>query len=321
MKVLLDEAIGAGLPGAANGAAGSGAAGASGEPGAGSSGAGEAGPSFAAELFTPELLDAESRAWATKQGFVTDKGMSPATAAKLMKEAHEKEKLIGSSIRVPGKDATPEERKAFLDKLGRPAEAAGYEFKQPADLPEDLPYDGEFATAFKAFAHEQGFTKAQAEAAHDWYISNLVKTHNGATESAAARTTENAKTATAALEKLWGPLDGATAKANLDLGNKVLVEIGSAEITSELQRFGLVAADGKTILSPAIAVLFGNIGASLYREGDMVKGNPSQVGNVFADGESNNMTEQMRIIREDRDLALSLIQAAGKQPATFGLKV
>ncbi len=78
---------------------------------------------------------------------------------------------------VPDKNAKPEDVAAFYAKLGRPDKPEGYSITKPADLPEDVPYDQNFETAFRQYAFEQGFTKAQAESAYAWYYG-LVK--NGA---------------------------------------------------------------------------------------------------------------------------------------------
>ena len=43
----------------------------------------------------------------------------------LAKHAFNQEKLLGSAIRIPKEDATPEEREAFLTKRGRPEKPDG----------------------------------------------------------------------------------------------------------------------------------------------------------------------------------------------------
>src|SRR5690606_27652501 len=83
-------------------------------------------------------LEADNRDWLAKQGYNTADAV-----VKLGKQVYAQERLLGNAIRVPGKDATQEEREAFLNKLGRPETPDAYEFAVPKDLPEHLPYDGE----------------------------------------------------------------------------------------------------------------------------------------------------------------------------------
>jgi hypothetical protein len=77
-------------------------------------------------------------------------------------------------IRIPGEKATDEEKAAFYAKIGRPDKPEGYEIKLPADLPQDLTIDPEGIKAFQKFAHDNGFSKSQAETLFGWY-AGLVK--------------------------------------------------------------------------------------------------------------------------------------------------
>lgn len=262
-------------------------------------------------------LDTDNREWLTKQGYDLS---TPDGLGKLAKQVYAQERLLGNAIRIPGKDATPEQREEFLNKLGRPPTADGYEFVPPKDLPEELPYDGERASAFKTFAHSIGLTAQQAASVHDWAAGNAVKDFQNIEAQRAAQTEQQAKAATEALVKLWGPLDGQTARANLEFADRFLMEAGGAEVKQELEAKGLIGPD-KVILSPAIAQLFAAAGAALYKEDGKLKGDPDKLNNPFADGASNNVTEQMRIAKSDPEAAKSLIFAAGKTPEDFGLKL
>jgi len=258
-------------------------------------------------------LDEETRTWLQAKGF--DK--SP---VELAKAARSQEKMLGGAIKVPGKDATPEERDAFFNKLGRPDKPEGYEFKVPTDLPEGLPYDAERATKLKTDLHGLGLTKDQAAAVHDMYINEVVGGASGAAEKQAADNLAAAEKATDALVKRWGPLDGDTAKANFELADHVFNGVpGGQEFLTELTAKGFVG-EGKVVKSEAIAVFLSNIGAALFMEDGVLRGNPTTVGNPFVDGEGENVTEQMRLAKSDPDRARSLIAAAGKKPSDFGLK-
>lgn len=247
-------------------------------------------------------LDAGTREWVEKAG-VKD---VPSLAAKAMNA----EKLIGASIRVPGDDAKPEEWEKFFARLGRPDKPDGYEFKPPADMPSDLPYDQEFASWFKGAAHGAGLSTKAATTLHDSFVQMSVKHMQAA---AAKQVTE----ATAALEKAWGPKGSPEYKAQVELGTRGIRALGGDELLSSLKTSGLLGPGGE-VLDATVAKAFATAGRLLAKEGEMVNGSGTGGGpNPFADG-SQNMTEQMRLIRNDPNRAQSLIRAAGKQTSDFG---
>lgn len=257
-------------------------------------------------------LDADTRGWLQKTNLATDpKGLA--------KKAFEQEKLLGSSIRVPGKDATPEERDAYLNKLGRPEKVDGYQFAPPKDMPEGLPYDGEFATAFKAEAHKLGLSQDQATALHDMYVQRQLGAFKGMAEAQQAANTTRATKATEELTKLWGPLDGDTAAANFEIADKVFTDVkGGDQFLTALKEAGFVGP-GKEILDARIAPFIAALGTALYTEDGVLRGRADVVGNPFAEGDGFNLTEQSAIVKKDPGKARSLIAAAGKKPSDFGL--
>lgn len=257
-------------------------------------------------------FDEDTREWVTKRQFKD--------VASIAKTAREQDKLLGNAIRVPGKDAKPEEVDAFLNKLGRPETADGYDFAVPKDLPETLPYDAERASGFKALAHQQGLTAKQAAAIHDWAVSNAVQDLNSYTGKTAEERAEAAKGETAKLEKLWGPLNGDQMKVNLTFADKALRDVGGEEALKEFQRVGLIGTEGKVILSAPIAVMLAKFGQAVFREDQVLTGKVDRLNNPFAEGKSFNVTAQMSLLREDREQALAFIAAAGKKPEDFGLK-
>ena len=258
-------------------------------------------------------LDADPREWLQKAEVESD-------PVALAKKAYNQEKMLGSAIRIPGKDAPQEEKDAYLNKLGRPESADKYELTVPKDMPEGLPYDGEFAKAAAAKAHALGLTQEQFAGLHDLFVQTQVEGFKGLTAQQEAAMTERATKAGEALEKLWGPLDGATAKANLELADQVFTQTkGGDQFLDALKELGLVK-DDKTILDARVAPFIAAIGTALYTEDGVLRGNPDVVGNPFADGESFNITEQMALVKKDPAKARSLIAAAGKKLEDFGLK-
>jgi hypothetical protein len=258
-------------------------------------------------------LDEDTRNWLQTKGLDKD-------PAALAKSAREAERLIGDRVKIPGKDATQEERDAFLNKLGRPAKPEDYTFTVPKDLPENVPYDGERAKQLKTDLHKLGLTGEQASAIHDMYLTEITGILGGSAEHQAAQFREQAEKATEALVKRWGPLDGDTAKANFEIADRVFTDVpGGQELLADLKSKGFVG-ENKEVLSEALAVFLANIGNALFVEDSVLRGRNDEVGNPFADGEHFNLTKVMKIVKEDPDRAASLIAAAGKKPSDFGLK-
>lgn len=267
--------------------------------------------------------DADTREWLTKNA---ERVKDVPSALKLAREQDkmigEQAKKLGDAVRIPGKDATPEDIKAYREKMGIPLDAEGYEFAAPKDLPEGLPYDGDKAKSFAAKAAEIGLTKAQAQAVHDWATQNAVGDFNSSLEATNQQKVENAKAETAKLVKLYGPLDGETFKANMQFADKALTEVGGQEAVDAFQKAGLIGVEKgqKIIQSAAIADMLAKFGRAVYAEDNVLRGEQGRLENPFADGDNFNLTRAMKMVKENRELALSHIAAAGKKPADFGLK-
>jgi hypothetical protein len=258
-------------------------------------------------------LDADTRAWLQTVGVDKD-------PKALATKAYNQEKLLGNRIPLPGKDATPEELNEFYAKLGRPETADKYELKAPADMPEGLPYDGEFAKRAAAEGHKLGLTQAQMAGLHDFWVTEQVGMFNGAVEGNLGELKAKADAAKEGLTKLWGPEDSPTYKANLEIADKVFTMVpGGQEVLEELKGLGLVGPN-KEVLSLPLAKMFAALGSSLYKEGEVLRGNPDVIGNVFdSTSDAYNMTEQHKLAKSDPAKAASLIRAAGKKPTDFGL--
>ena len=265
-------------------------------------------------------LDKDTTEWLTRRE-VKDVSSLVKLAFNNDKMVGEQAEKLGKAIIPPGKDAKPEEIAAYNEKMGLGATPDDYTFAMPKDLPENLPYDGERAKSFAALAHEQKMTKAQAQAVHDWAVKNGVDDFNNAGQETAKQAAERAKAATAELTKVYGPVDGQQFKANAAFGDKVLTELGGPRVVEELKELGAIAEiDGKMFVQrPGIFELFSKIGSTLYKEDDVLRGDATTLNNPFMDGESENLTDQARMLKTDKPRALSLIAAAGKKPSDFGL--
>lgn len=282
-----------------------------GTPGSTNGGSGEGSAAAAADPFAG--LDAGTREWIGKAGLKD--------VASLAAKARNAESLIGRSIQLPGKDAKPEEVDAYLAKATapfRPEKPEGYELKLPDGLPENLPYDQDFAAKFKAIGHSLGLTAKQAAGVHDFYVKATADAFTkGATDTAA-----KAAAATEALQKEWGgPVDSPAFKQSATLANRALIELGGEPLQKALTDAGLLA-DGGIVLSPAIANALLKAGKALFAEGDLDHGQSTVTGpNPFKDGPmGGNQTMMHKAIKEDRQKAISLIRAAGHKPEDWGIK-
>lgn len=79
-------------------------------------------------------------------------------------------KQLGGMVKLPGADATPEERQAFLRKLGVPDSPAGYEVPEQA-FTQDVQLDPALKDWLFGVSHTLGFTKQQ--------VSDLLVAHAG----------------------------------------------------------------------------------------------------------------------------------------------
>jgi hypothetical protein len=72
-------------------------------------------------------------------------------------------KYRGANPKIPGPDATPEEKEAFYKRIGRPEKPDLYQIKRPEKMPEGLTYNEELEKGFLADAHAAGLTNDQAQ--------------------------------------------------------------------------------------------------------------------------------------------------------------
>lgn len=113
-------------------------------------------------------------------------------AGAMIKSMNALQARLGEALFPPGEDAAPEAVARFYEKLGRPAEAAGYE---PPAL-EGVRLDGGQLDTFRGWAHAAGLTQAQ--------FADLVgRQMQAVREEQAAKDTAHAK-AHAALAEDWG---------------------------------------------------------------------------------------------------------------------
>lgn len=130
-------------------------------------------------------------------GYVANKGW---TEPKQVLEGYRNlEKLLGAdkagnAVVLPKPDATPEEQAAFFNRLGRPADAAGYKLDAIKGS------DPEFSKQAASWFHELGLTQKQGEA-----LATKWNEHVGGMSTASQEAQQAAFAADdAALKTSWG---------------------------------------------------------------------------------------------------------------------
>lgn len=118
-------------------------------------------PASAAPAAWHDSFDADTKGWLQNRGY--DKLDEKAALNESIKGFRNVEKLIGAPaeqiLKLPGKDAKPEEYGVIYDKLGRPADPSKYDLKFGTDTrPVDPAFDG-FA---KGLFHKVGLSQSQA---------------------------------------------------------------------------------------------------------------------------------------------------------------
>ena len=226
-------AAGAGDAGAAAPAAGAAAGGAAAALAAGAA-AGVAG-SAAALLGTPAAAAAPTTptipwlpgADEVRLGYVQNKGWKD--PAEAIESYVNLEKLMGAdragnTVVLPKPDAPKAEVDAFYNRLGRPADPAGYKIEVPAEGG-----DPEFAKAAAAKMHELGLPKSQGEALAAWFNEQAGAALGAQkTQTAAQRTADEA-----ALKQEWGQAfqqnlaQAATARRALGVDDATLDKLDS----------------------------------------------------------------------------------------------
>jgi hypothetical protein len=127
--------------------------------------------------------------------------------ATLAKRALDNHRALGGAVRLPGKDAKDEDRKAFLDKVystGLFPRAPESPDKYEIAKPEGIPWDDALEKEFRATAHSLGMSNDQVKAIMALDAKRTAAFHAQAAEVAKAQEAQYAANFDA-LKKDWGP--------------------------------------------------------------------------------------------------------------------
>lgn len=135
-----------------------------------------------------------------------------ADPAALAKSYQHLSELNGKSVRIPDENTPPEDRAAFLDKLGRPENAQSYK----VDPGEGVEVDSERVASFLPIAYEAGLTQTQVDAVSkfegDWHRSKIEAVKKDISEG------------TEAMKSEWGHDFEGNLKETEDFMNRMLDE-------------------------------------------------------------------------------------------------
>jgi hypothetical protein len=250
-------------------------------------------------------LDADTRT------LVEQKGWKDANAA--LKSYRELVSKLGEkTLAPPAEDAGQDEWEGFYAKMGRPEKPDGYQFTIPEGVPENMPYDGNFAMEFKNWAHGSGLSPRQANELHGNYVKAVAAQ---VAQQAEARNIAIAK-AHSEIVKEWGEPESEGYKRNLEMSRRAMTQLGLRE---DLTTAGIIDAQSGMITSAKVAKALARVGARMFAEDTMYSGPASMGKNPFTEKEFN-MTEQSLLIRNDPAKAATLIRAAGEKPEDYGLR-
>lgn len=129
--------------------------------------------------------------------------------------------MIGADkVVVPGKWATEDDWSEVWTKLGRPADADGYELK--VETPEGVEPDGEMLSWFKSTAHANGLTPRQAQG----LLAEYTQFTQGREQSTSGQIEQQQANAEQELRREWGE----AYDNRLSVAKDVLAQFGSDEL-------------------------------------------------------------------------------------------
>lgn len=163
-----------------------------------------------------ESFDADTKTWLGGMGL--DKLPEREALTKVLPMYRSAEQKLGvpadQVLRLPGKDAKPEDWRSVWQKLGAPEKPEGYDFGEQLK-------DDKIATSFRAKAHELGVPAPMAKAITEWFTGE-----SGALrEAQEAAFDQQADADIAALKTEWGN----DYDKNLDLAKRVRKAMGVTE--------------------------------------------------------------------------------------------
>lgn len=109
---------------------------------------------------------------------------------------------LGTTVELPGEDATPEQLSEFYNKLGRPETPDKYEFEDK--LPEGWTISEALDTEYRGLAHEIGLTPKQAQQLRTFYNTAVETAHTNNSKEVQTRLAQDHEVNVEKIKEIWG---------------------------------------------------------------------------------------------------------------------
>lgn len=193
-------------------------------------------------------------------------------------------------LRMPGEEATEEERASFYSKLGRPETPDGYTVPELPNR-EQLGIADDTINGFLHKAHEMGLSDQQAQAMLGWY-------GEWANEQMQSQTTQHedaVREGMQAMKREWG----AAFEENLAKAERALQAVGGPELADLLAETGLAN-------NPAVVKLFHKVAESMREDvlmdgGEAPSGTAGALSPAQAQGEINALKGDASFMQKYND--------------------
>lgn len=197
-----------------------------------------------------------------------------------------------------------------------PTSPAGYEFKLPDGIPQDGFYDKQFAETFKGAAHKAKLLPEQAQALHDFYVTQAFDAHTKTGQSITEALNKKIADTHADLTKAWGDTKSPAFARNVEMAKRAMANL-DPELKTALKSVGvLVDQGGKEVVTNSVILkALAKAGSSMFAEDATYDTNLSVADNPFdpKNASPQAMTRQSELIKKDPELARTLIRAAKQE--------
>lgn len=127
---------------------------------------------------------------------------------------------LGTAVNIPNQYSSQEQIDEFYNKLGRPASADKYEFKD--NLPEGFEIDEKLDSDYRTLAYEIGLSSSQAQKLREFYNSAVEAAYLGNQKEVQTRLAEAHEKNVNEIKDMWGADYKAKTKIAMNTARAVL---------------------------------------------------------------------------------------------------
>ena len=127
---------------------------------------------------------------------------------------------LGTSVNIPGEDATEDQLNEFYNKLGRPETSDKYEFED--NLPEGLAIDTDLDKNYRDLAYSIGLTQKQAQELRGFYNEAVKAAYEKNNQEVQTRLAEAHAKNVEAIKEMWKQDYKAKTQIAVNTAKKVL---------------------------------------------------------------------------------------------------